>query len=105
LEIDVTAIPSGMTSFRLHLYNVTPPSAPADNAVWDLPEGDRAAYLGYVDMGTPVDVGSTLYVQQTGLDVDVLFASTSIFGLLVTNGGYTPTSGAVKAATLYALGL
>ena len=105
LEIDVAVVPSGMSSFRLHLYNVTPPSALADNAVWDLPAGDRAAYLGYVDLGTPVDVGSTLYVQQTGLDVDILFAGTSLFSYLVTNGGYTPTNLAVKSVTLFALPL
>jgi hypothetical protein len=35
LRIDVAAIPAGMTSFRLHLYSVTPPSALADHAVWD----------------------------------------------------------------------
>jgi hypothetical protein len=108
LEIDVTAVPTiiaGAWGFRLQLYGVTPPSALADNAVWDLPDGDRTAYLGYVDMGAPVDVGSTLYVQQTGLDVDVLFTGTSLFGYLITNAAYKPTSGAVKAATLYALGL
>jgi len=106
LEIDVTAIPSGMTSFRLHLYNITPPSVLGDNAPWDLPSDDRASYLGYVDLGAPVDVGSTLYVQQTGLDYDFLMgASTSLFGYLVTNGAYTPTSAAVKAITLYALSM
>jgi hypothetical protein len=105
LEIDVNAIPTGMTSFRLQLYGVTPPSAYTDNTPWDLPNGDLTAYLGYVDMGSPVDLGSNLYVQQTGLDVDVLFAGTSLFAYLVTNGGYTPTSAAVKVCTLYALGM
>jgi hypothetical protein len=106
LEIDVAAIPSGMTSFRLHLYNITPPSALGDNAPWDLPDIDRAAYLGYVDLGAPVDVGSTLYVQQTGLDYDFLMgATTSLFGYLVTNGAYTPTSAAVKSITLYSLSM
>jgi hypothetical protein len=106
LEIDVAAIPSGMTSFRLHLYNATPPSALGDNAPWDLPSGDRASYLGYVDLGTPEDVGSTLYVQQTGLDYDFLMgASTSLFGYLVTNGAYTPSASAVKIITLYAMAM
>lgn len=106
LEIDVNAVPSGMTSFRLHLYNVTPPSALGDNAVWDLPAGDRASYLGYVDLGTPADVGSTLYVQSTGLDYDFLMgATTGLFGYLVTNGTFTPSASTVKAITLYAMGM
>jgi hypothetical protein len=105
-EVDVTAVPSGMTSFRLHLYNVTPPSALGDNAAWDLPAGDRASYLGYVDLGSPVDAGSTLYVQQTGLDYDFLVdGTTSLYGYLVTNGAYTPTAQAVKKVTLYALAM
>jgi hypothetical protein len=105
-EIDVSSIPSGMTSFRLHLYNVTPPSALGDNAAWDLPSGDRASYLGYVDLGSPVDLGSTLYVQQTGLDNDFLMgATTDLFGYLVTNTAYTPTASAIKSTTLYAMGM
>jgi hypothetical protein len=106
LKIAVASVPSGMTSFRLHLYNATPPSALGDNAVWDLPAGDRANYLGYVDLGTPVDLGSTLYVQSTGLDYDFLMGATDgLFGYLVTNGGYTPSASVVKEVTLYAMAM
>jgi hypothetical protein len=95
-----------MTSFRLNLYNATPPSALGDNAVWDLPSGDRASYLGYVDLGTPVDIGSTLYVQQTGLDYDFLMGATNnLFGYLVTNGGFTPSASTVKDITLYSMAM
>lgn len=104
LRIDVTSVPAGMTSFRLHLYNATPPSALADNAAWDLPSGDRAAYLGYIDLGTPVDVGSTLFVQTDGSGSKQIKmgATSSLWGYLVTNGGFTPTSAAVKAIRLNA---
>jgi hypothetical protein len=106
LEIDVTAIPSGMTSFRLHLYSVTPPSALGDNAAWDLPSGDRSSYLGYVDLGSPVDLGSTLYIQQTGLDYDFSMGSTvNLFGYLVTNGAFTPSASTVKVITIYAMAM
>lgn len=104
-RIDVAAIPSGMNSFRLHLYDATPPSALADNAVWDLPAGDRASYLGYLDVGSPVDVGSTLFVQSDQINKKVkLNASTSLFGYLVTNGGYTPALSTVKTIRLHTLG-
>lgn len=107
LRINVTAVPSGMTSFRLHLYDVTPPSALADNAAWDLPSGDRASYLGYVDLGTPVDVGSTLFVQVDGVNKKVkLNASTSLFGYLVTAGGFTPAGNSeVYAPRIQTLGV
>ncbi len=105
LQFDENSVPSGMTSFRLHLYNVTPPSALADNAAWDLPSGDRASYLGYVDLGTPVDVGSTLYVQTDQVNKQVLLAGTGLFGYLVTNGAYTPTSASVARITLHTVAL
>ncbi len=93
-----------MTSFRLHLYNTRPASALADNAAWDLPSGDRSAYLGYVDLGTPVDVGSTLFVQTTGIGSKQIKmgVTSSLFGYLVTNGGFTPSSDDVFAVRLNA---
>jgi hypothetical protein len=90
LEIDDTAVISGQTSYRLYVYNVTPPSALADSAAWDLPSGDRASFLGYVDLGTIVDLGSTLYLETNGVNKQLTFASGSIFGYLVSNGAYTP---------------
>lgn len=106
LRIDVTAIPAGMTSFRLHLYSVTPPSALADNAAWDLPAGDRASYLGYVDLGSPADVGSTLYAQVDGVNKQIRLGSgeTSVYGYLVTNGAFTPAANSeVYVPTLHAI--
>lgn len=90
----IASIPSGMTSFRLHLYDASPASALADNAAWDLPSGDRANYLGYVDVGTLVDVGSTLFVQTTQVNQQFKLAAgqTSLWGYLVTNGGFTPAA-------------
>ena len=107
LEIDVTAVPSGMTSFRLYLYSATPPSALADNAAFDLPAGDRAAFLGYVDLGTPVDLGSTLWVQTSQINRNVKLAAgtTSLWGYLVTAGAFTPSSATVKSITLKAVGV
>lgn len=105
LEIDVTAIPSGMTSFRLHLYNVTPPSAYGDAATWDLPSGDRASYLGYIDLGAPADLGSTLYCEINQLNKQVTLSTASLFGYLVTASGYTPTAQAVHKVTLHTIGL
>jgi hypothetical protein len=103
LEVDVAAIPSGMSTFRLHLYNVTPPSALGDNVAWDLPAGDRASYLGYVDLNGPIDLGSTLYVEVNGINKQVKLAGTSLFGYLVTYGGYTPSASTVKKTTLHSI--
>ena len=90
LEIDVTAVPAGMTTFRLALYNVTPPSALADNAAFDIPSGDRASFLGFIDIGTPVDEVSTLFVQAQNINKHVTLLGTNLFAYLVTAGGFTP---------------
>jgi hypothetical protein len=93
LLIPITAVPSGMTTFTLHLYSITPPSALADNAAWNLPSGDRASYLGFVNLGTPVDLGDTLYVETNSINKPLTVPSGgSVFGYLVTVGAYTATN-------------
>jgi hypothetical protein len=105
LEVDVAAVPSGMSGFTLELYNATPPSALTDNAVWDLPAGDRTAYLGAILVGTPVDLGSTLYIAMEGVNKQVTLLGANLFAYIVTNGGYTPTNSAVKAVTIHTVRL
>lgn len=105
-EIDLAAVISGMTSFRLYFYSATPPSALGDNAAWDLPSGDRASFRGYIDLGSPVDLGSTLYVETTQINKQILVPSGgSLFAYLVTNGAYTPGSGDVFKITLHSVAL
>lgn len=101
LEIAASAVISGETSYRAYLYNVTPPGALGDNAAFDLPSGDRASFLGFVDFGTPVDLGSTLYVQSDNIMKAVKLSGTSIFAYLVTIGTYTPTASRVYKMRLH----
>jgi hypothetical protein len=62
-----------------------------------LPSGDRAAYLGSLAIGTPVDVGSTLVVETDDLRKQITVASTGkIFAELVTVGAFTATATARK---------
>lgn len=100
LLISDTALISGEANYTLHLYNVTPPSALGDNAPWDLPAGDRASYLGFISLGTPVDKGSSLFIQQDIINHQLRLLKGSIFGYLVTDGAYTPSS-----ARVYRIGL
>lgn len=97
LMVSETAVQSGETSYLLKLYSVTPPSAHADNAAWDLPSGDRAAYLGSLSLGTPADVGSTLIIETDDLRKQITVASAGkIFAELVTVGAFTATATARK---------
>lgn len=106
LERDVTGLVSGESSYTLHLYSATPPSTLADNAAWDLSSaGDRLLYLGSIGLGTPVDLGSTLYVATDGINKQVQAASGTIYGYLVTVGGYTPVAQTVLVVSLHAVPL
>ena len=92
LELDFSSVPAGMTTFRLYLYSVVPPSALGDNAAFDLEAGDRASFLGFVDLGSPVKIGSTLYCEVTNVQKQIKTASADVFGYLVTAAGFTPAS-------------
>ncbi len=98
LNAVITAIPSGQTSWRLHLYNATPPSAIADNSPWTSPAGDLSVYLGYIDipaMALLVAGAGFVFVQSNSVNQRFKLASgtTSLFGYLVTVGGpWTPAA-------------
>ena len=93
-----SAVPSGMGAFRLHLYSASP-TAIADNAAFDLVSGDRATYMGFIDLPTPADFGSSLYTQTDypGRLIKLGAASTTLFAELETRGAYTPVSASTGA--------
>lgn len=92
LRIDAAALVSGEGSYRLALFNVTPPSALNDSGNWTLPAGDRDAFLGFVDIGAPVAQGVSLWVESNGLLKQVTLSSAGLWAYLLTNGAYTPTA-------------
>ncbi len=71
------------SAWRLYLYNVTPPSAIADDAAFDIPSGDRASLLGYVPISTTEDSGNSSWVQVNGLYIPIQLSGTTVFGYLV----------------------
>jgi len=103
LELDISAVPSGMTSFNLYLYNVTPPSALADNAAFDISSGDRSALVCKISLGTPVDEGSTLRIETDQINKQITVPTGGVlFGYLVTVGGFTPAANSeVYSVTLH----
>lgn len=101
LQVAHTALIAGEVNYYLALYNVTPPSALADNAVWDVPAGDRASFLARLDLGTPVDVGSTLQVITVDFDLPLFLPKTGdLYAYLITVGAFTATAAARKVTLL-----
>lgn len=99
-----TSVPSGMGAFRLHFYSASP-TAIADNAAFDLVSGERATYMGYVDLSTPSDFGSSLYTQTDypGRVIKLASASTTLYAELETRGAYTPASASTIEVRVAAL--
>lgn len=89
--LQVAGATNETSTWRLHLYNVTPPSALADDATFDVPSGDRASYLGYFDFAQLIDLGSTLHIEATpGKQLTLL--GTSLFAYLVNLTTVTPAA-------------
>ena len=93
-----STVPAGMGAFRLHLYSASP-TAIADNAAFDLASGERATYMGFIDLPTPADFGSSLYTQTDypGRLIKLAAASTTLYAKLETRGAYTPVSASTVA--------
>jgi hypothetical protein len=101
-ELEIDGGTAEATAWRLYLYTVTPPSALTDTTTFDVPSGDRASYVGYIDLGTAVDLGSTQWVETQGINKQVKLAGTSLFGYLVNLTTLTPAAVAHKV-NLYTL--
>ena len=106
LRVDVGTKPATMDGFRLHLYD-SAPTAIADNTAFNIPSADRSKYLGYITLTTPTDFGDTLYGQTDNINFKRKLAvgSTTLYGILETIAGYTPTASTVKTVTLHIVGV
>lgn len=104
LLVGLASVPAGMAGFRIHLFGSSP-TAVLDNAAFDLASGDRAAYMGYFDLPTPQDIGSTIYTQldNIGRQIKLAAASSSLFAEIETRGAFTPASGTVYELRLSAM--
>lgn len=80
------------TAWRLALFNVTPPSAVADDGAFTLPSGDRASFLGFIELGTAIDEGDTQWIEAHGINKQVKLSGTSIFAYLINRTTLTPAN-------------
>ena len=90
------------TAWRLALFNITPPSALADNAAFALASGDRASFLGFIELGTAVDEVDSQWIEVHGINKQVKLAGTGIFAYLINRTTLTPAAVA-HIVTLHAV--
>lgn len=103
-SLQISSATAEATAWRLYLFNVTPPSALADDAAFVLPAGDLASFLGYVDLGTAVDLVDNQWVETNIINKQIKLAGTGVFGYLVNLTTLTPAAVA-HIVTLHAVGL
>jgi hypothetical protein len=91
--------PSGMTSLVIYLYSASPPSAIADNLVFNGASADRDFHL--TEDGITLSVatmrgGGSFFAMASNINRQVKLAanSTSLWAYLVTPNAFTPTSSA-----------
>jgi hypothetical protein len=77
------------TTWQVHLYDVTPPSAIADNAVYNLPAGDQSSYLGFFTITQTADTGDAQYAEVNGVGKQIKLRGTSVFAYLVAVSAIT----------------
>jgi hypothetical protein len=85
------AIPSGMTTFAIHLFDAAP-TALANNAAFNVIAADRSKYLGSITTGSAIDLGDTLYASSDSVNMvrKLATSSTTLYGVLQTTGAFTP---------------
>lgn len=94
---NITAVPSGMSSFTNYLFSATPPSVITDNLAFSVSSNDRATILnpkGIVLSASLAQGGGSVVAEARNLNQLYKLAngSTSLWGYLVTNGAFTPAA-------------
>lgn len=89
------------STWAVHLFSVTPPSAVADDGAFLLAAGDYASYLGSIALAQTADLGDTQYIESNNIQKMIRMRGASLWGYLVN--GTTLTPGAV--AHVVTLGL
>jgi hypothetical protein len=105
MRIDVSSAPSGISSYKLHLYNGSTSVPLADHAAQTYLDADKSKYITTISIDTPVDKGDYLWVRMDNLNIPIECLNGIIYGRVETDGAYTPTPYATKTFTLIGVGI
>ena len=89
------------STWQVHLYDATPPSALADAAGFAIPSGDRANYLGFLSLAQTVLYTNTQWIENNNIWKPIRLSHGGLYGYLVN--GTTLTPGAVAHVVTIAL--
>ena len=105
-KLIINSIANPTVTYRLFLFSGDPGTT-TDGTTFALAWANRALRIGWIDFVNPV-VGSDC-IEYTGLvsDQSLLFnlgsTGTTIYGQMITNTAYTPTSGLLSVVSLATL--
>ena len=107
LRIDVSSLPSGLSTFKLHLYNDVTAVQLTDNAPQTFLTADKDKYLMTINLDAPTDKGDFLFSRTSGIfdQITLKKGSSKIYARLETDGAFTPTALAVKTLSLIGVGI
>src|SRR4030042_5155395 len=100
LRVDVSALPSGMVGFNLHLYNALTAVQLVDNVAMTFLTADKAKYLTTITLDAPVDKGDFLVSRTNGIDRPINLTGGKVWGRLETIGAFTPSALTSKTISL-----
>lgn len=100
ISTNQATVPAGMTTLRLEVYKDAP-AAILDNAAWARAIADVGKWQCSISSGTMLASGGSVCNEVSSLNKRVTLDSEGkLRGVLVTEGGFTPTASAVKTITL-----
>ena len=91
ISLNLSAVPSGMTSFTVYLYRTAPTSI-ADNSIWTIGSDPPLDSLGFNVSMSPAKGGGKIVGVIKDLNQLFVLSSTSLWGYIVTNGAFTPAA-------------
>lgn len=95
LLLNITALPTGIGTQTLCLYNSTPSTILNDNDPWLLPPADINSFVGEIALGTPTlafGAGSIVYLMTENLSIQRRAIGNSFFAYLRQGAGFTPAA-------------
>ena len=95
LLFNYTALPTGIGSQTLCLYNSIPTTVLNDNDPWLLPVADVNTFMGEIPLGTPTlapGTGSVVYVMLENVAYQRKSLTGTIYAYLRQGAGFTPAN-------------
>ena len=91
ISLNLSAVPSGMTSFAVHLYP-TSPTIIADNSIWTIGSDPVLDPIGFNVSMSLAKGGNRVVGVVRDLNQLFILTSSSLWGYLVTNGAIIPAA-------------